>query len=110
MTDKIVVLCTCGNETEADALARSLVDARLAACVNILPRIRSVYRWNGAVESAEEWLLIIKTARGLFAAVQSTVGKLHSYEIPELLAIPLVDGAPNYLAWMESCLKGPEAA
>jgi periplasmic divalent cation tolerance protein len=110
MTDKIVILCTCDKESEAETLARTLVEARLAACVNLLPRVRSIYRWKGAVETAEEWLLVIKTSRSLFRDVQSAVEKAHSYEIPELLALPLVDGSADYLNWMSQSLKEPENA
>src|SRR5271165_3018732 len=73
MTDKIVVLNTCGSEAEAERLARLLVERRLAACVSIVPRLRSVYRWNGAVESAEEWLLLIKSSRPLFESLRAAL-------------------------------------
>jgi periplasmic divalent cation tolerance protein len=107
MTDKIVILCTCDKESEAETLARTLVEARLAACVNLLPRGRSIYRWQGAVESAEEWLLVIKTSRSLFKEVEAALAKIHSYEIPELLALSVVDGAGSYLNWMDQSLKEP---
>jgi periplasmic divalent cation tolerance protein len=104
MTDKILVLNTCSSEDEAERLARLLVDRRLAACVNIVPRIRSVYRWNGAVESAEEWLLLIKSSRPQFAQLRAAVEGAHSYQVPELLALPVVDGAAAYLEWMQANL------
>jgi len=104
MTDKIVILSTASSEEEAAKLAQLLVDQRLAACVNILPRMRSFYRWQGAVESADEWLLVIKTSRALFSAVGVLLEKQHSYEIPEAIAIPVVDGAPNYLEWLDQSL------
>jgi periplasmic divalent cation tolerance protein len=106
MTDKIVILCTCASEEEAERLARSLLDARLAACVNVLPRARSFYRWKGAVESAEESLMIIKTSRGLFEQARILLETAHSYELPEVLALPVVDGAETYLAWIDSNLQG----
>jgi len=110
MTDKIVILCTCASEAQADQLARTLVDERLAACVNVLPPIRSIYRWKDAVESAEEWLLLIKSSRQLFPQIRSTVERLHTYEVPELIAMSIVDGAPAYLAWLGGNLKeGSEA-
>ena len=108
MTDKIVVLNTCGSEADAERLARLLVDRRLAACVSIAPRVRSFYRWKGAVESSEEWLLLIKTSRGRFDALRTVLEAAHSYELPEVLALPIVDGSPNYLAWIESELSEQE--
>jgi periplasmic divalent cation tolerance protein len=104
MTDKIVVLNTCGSEAEAERLARLLVDLRLAACVSIAPRIRSFYRWNGAVESSEEWLLLIKSSRPLFEPLRAALEGAHSYQVPEVLALPVVDGAANYLNWLEANL------
>jgi len=104
MTDKIVVLSTCGSEEEAERLARQLVEQRLAACVSIAPRVRSVYRWQGAVESAEEWLLLIKSSRPLFEKLREAIGASHSYEVPELLALPVVEGAAPYLDWINSNL------
>jgi periplasmic divalent cation tolerance protein len=105
MTDKIVILSTCASEEEAERLGRLLVEAQLAGCVNVLPRARSYYRWKGAVESAEECLLLIKSSRPLFEEVRVALEKEHSYEIPELIAIPIVDGAENYMLWLDSCLK-----
>jgi len=105
MTDKIVVLNTCGSEAEAERLARLLVDQRLAACVSIAPRIRSFYRWKGAVESSEEWLLLIKSSRPLFDRLRLFLESAHSYEVPEVLALPVVDGATNYLDWLQANLQ-----
>jgi periplasmic divalent cation tolerance protein len=105
VTDKIVVLATCGSAEEADKVARSLVDARLAACVNIVPRIRSIYRWKGEVESGEEWLLIVKSRRSLFPLLREEIRKAHSYEVPETIALSVVDGSPDYLQWMEGELR-----
>ncbi len=101
MTDKIVVLNTCGTAEEAERLARHLVEQRLAACVSIAPRLRSFYRWKGEIESAEEWLLVIKSSRPLFDRLRLAIESSHSYEVPEVLAIPVVDGAANYLEWMD---------
>ena len=101
MTDKIVVLSTCGSEEEAVRIARALVEDQLAACVNIVPQIRSIYRWQGAVEDGTEWLLIIKTKRELFPAVSAKIRTVHSYEVPEAIALPIVDGLPDYLAWID---------
>ena len=105
MTDKIVVLSTCGTEEEAAKIARMLVEERLAACVNVLPRAQSYYRWKGQVESAEEWLLVIKSSRQLFAPLRAAIEKAHSYELPEVLALTVTDGAESYLAWLQSCLR-----
>ena len=100
MTDKVVVLVTCGSGKEAKRIAQALVEGRLAACVNISSPIRSVYRWRGEVCDESEVLLIIKTVRELFDAVRRTVEKLHSYQVPEIICLPIIDGAPNYLNWL----------
>jgi periplasmic divalent cation tolerance protein len=109
MTDKIVVLCTCASPEDGDRLARALVEARLAACVNIVPGIRSVYRWKGEIESAQECLLAIKSSRGQFDALRARIEELHPYDVPEVLALPVVDGSPNYLDWLSASL-GAESA
>jgi periplasmic divalent cation tolerance protein len=100
MTDKIVVLATCGSEKEARKIARELVETRLAACVNVVSGVRSTYRWKGAVEEAAEWLLLIKTTRSLFVPLQEAIRALHSYEVPEIVALPVVDGLETYLSWI----------
>ncbi|HSY58844.1 MAG TPA: divalent-cation tolerance protein CutA [Terriglobales bacterium] len=101
MTDKLVVLVTCRSAKEAERIARALVDARLAACGNILRTpIRSVYRWKNKVESAREVLLLLKTSRGRFTKLQAEIKRLHSYEVPEIIAIPVAAGLPGYLAWL----------
>jgi len=101
MTDKIVILSACDSEEQAARLARHLVELRLAACVNIVPGVRSFYRWKGALEDAVEWLLVIKSRRDLFSVISTELAKLHSYEVPEILAMPVVEGSENYLAWMD---------
>ena len=109
MTDKIVVLNTCGSEAEAERLARLLVEQRLAACVNVIPGIRSYYRWKGVMESADECLLVVKSSRELFSALSAVLEREHSYEVPELVALPVVEGATNYLNWLLANLRsGPE--
>jgi periplasmic divalent cation tolerance protein len=105
MTDKIVVYCTCANAEEAGRIAHLLVEERLAACVSIVPEVKSVYRWKGAVETASEWLLAIKSSRERFDALRAAIEKAHSYEVPEVVAVPVVDGSPNYLNWIEGSLK-----
>jgi len=105
MTDKIVVFSTCDSEEQAARIARHLVELRLAACVNILPGVRSIYRWKDEIEDGPEILLLIKSRRDLFAALRSELGKIHSYEVPELIALPIVDGSEAYLSWLDRELK-----
>lgn len=105
VTDKIVVLTTCSSREEADRIAYQLVDARLAACVNVLPGIGSIYRWQGAVEQAQEILLLIKSSRALFDSLRARIEQLHSYSTPEIVALPIVDGAEGYLNWMNAELQ-----
>src|SRR5271157_981777 len=105
MTDNIVVLSTCATQEEAEKLARLLLDERLAACVNVIPRTRSYYRWKGAIESADECLLLVKSSRELFSSIRAILEKEHSYEVPELLALPVVEGAANYLNWLLANLR-----
>ena len=105
MTDKIVVLSTCADGEEAERLARLLLDEHLAACVSVIPAVRSFYPWKGAIESATECLLLIKTSRELFAGLCEALGKAHSYEVPETLAVPIVAGSAAYLEWMEQHLR-----
>lgn len=101
MTDKIVVFSNCGSAEEAGKVARHLVDTRAAACVNIIPGVRSIYRWKGAVEDAPEWTLLIKTRRALLERVERELRKVHSYEVPEIIAAPIVDGLDSYLQWID---------
>lgn len=108
MTDKIVVLTTCDSLESATNLAHSLVENRVAACVNILPGARSVYHWKGKIEDAAEWLLVIKSRRDLFPALRAAVEKLHTYEVPELIALPVVEGSQPYLAWLDRELAAPQ--
>ncbi len=108
MTDKIVVLSTCATAEEAGRIARKLVEKRLAACVNVLAGAHSVFRWRGAIEETSEWLLIIKCRRDLFGELRAEIERLHSYEVPEVLALAVVDGSQAYLGWMEREL-GPNS-
>lgn len=101
MTDKRIVLSTAGSEQEAHKIAHILVKRRLAACVNILPRVQSIYRWKGKIESDQEWLLLIKTRADKFPAVRDAIGELHSYEVPECIALEIEDGSLPYLQWLE---------
>ena len=101
----VVVLVTCGTRREAGRIARGVVSERLAACANVLEApVRSVYRWKGKVEQAREFLLLIKTSQKHLAALQAQVKLLHSYDVPEFIALPIVAGSPEYLGWLGDCL------
>jgi periplasmic divalent cation tolerance protein len=100
MTDKRIVLCTCGSEGEAVKIARYLVEHQLAACANIVPHIQSIYRWQGKVESSHEWLLLIKTTAEKFDSVRDVIREQHSYDLPECAAIAIEDGSAEYLDWI----------
>jgi len=109
MTDKRIVLSTAGSEEEARKIASHLVEHQLAACVNIVPRIESIYRWQGKVESGREWLLLIKTTAEKFDHVRDAIRELHSYKLPECATIAIDDGSTEYLEWLgESVAAGPE--
>ncbi len=100
MTQARIVLTTAGSQDEAGKIAHALVERRLAACVNIIPQIESVYRWQGRVESATEWLLIVKIQSSAFAQVRDAIRELHSYELPECLLLEISDGSTDYLSWI----------
>lgn len=111
MTDKIVVLVTCGSAREAKRIARTLVESRLAACGNILEApVRSIYRWKGRVETAREFVLIVKTTSRRFAALKKAVKRLHSYDVPEIIALPIASGSSDYLAWIDECVSNKQKA
>jgi periplasmic divalent cation tolerance protein len=105
MTDKRVVLTTCGSLEEARKIAHAFIERRLAACVNIVPQIESVYRWQGKVEIATEWLLVIKTTAGMFARLRDALRELHSYETPECIEIGIEDGSAAYLEWIGESVR-----
>jgi periplasmic divalent cation tolerance protein len=96
----LVVLCTIDTDERANALARSLVERRLAACVQVVGPIRSTYRWRDAVESASEWLLLMKTTEARFPDLRDGVAAAHPYDVPEIVALPIESGLPEYLAWI----------
>jgi periplasmic divalent cation tolerance protein len=104
MTDFQIVLCTCVDREQAERIADRLIEQHLAACVNILPGVQSIYRWQGAVESAAEVLMLIKTDSAHSNEVQSTIAGLHSYEVPEFLILPVSGGSDAYLAWLKASL------
>lgn len=95
-----IVLTTAGSQEEARKIAHTLVERKLAACVNIVPQMESVYRWQGKVENATEWLLIIKTQAAVFARVCDAIKELHSYELPECVMIEIGEGGEKYLKWI----------
>jgi periplasmic divalent cation tolerance protein len=105
VTDKRIVLTTAGSEDEARKIARHLVEHRLAACVNLIPRVESVYRWQGKVESAAEWLLLIKTTSQKFSAVRDAIAALHSYEVPECVMLSIEDASAAYLRWLGEAVE-----
>jgi periplasmic divalent cation tolerance protein len=104
-TDAIVVFITASSNEEAGRLAEMLVNKRLAACVQILPQMESVYRWHGGVERQREALLIAKTLHSKFAELEKEVSALHSYETPEIVAVPLVAGSAAYLQWLSASVE-----
>jgi periplasmic divalent cation tolerance protein len=105
--DYCVVLVTVSSETEAKAIARALVEERLAACVNIIPGLTSIYRWEGNICEARELLLLLKTQGQKVTALRERIGHLHSYAVPEVIALPIAEGSARYLEWLDSCLTGP---
>ena len=106
--DCIQVTTLVGDRAAADALAALLIDERLAACVQVLGPVTSTYRWQGRREQAEEWMCVIKTTVERYAAVERTIGEHHRYELPEIIATPIVAGSPAYLAWVRTQV-GPAA-
>ena len=100
MNPILVVFCTCPDETVARQLATGLVEQRLAACVNVLPPIRSIYRWQGSVHDDSESLVMIKTARARYAALERWLHEHHPYDVPEVIAVPVESGLPAYLDWV----------
>ncbi|HKE32338.1 MAG TPA: divalent-cation tolerance protein CutA [Candidatus Angelobacter sp.] len=105
MTQARIVLTTTGSQEEAQKIARAVVERKLAACVNIVPRIESIYRWQDKVESATEWLLVIKTEAKAFERLRDSIKELHSYELPECVMVEVADGSKEYLGWIEDNVK-----
>jgi periplasmic divalent cation tolerance protein len=100
MNNARIVLTTAGSADEARKIAQELVERRLAACVNIIPQIESVYRWQGEIETASEWLLVIKTEAGVFERLRDAIHELHSYELPECLLLEVDAASQEYLDWI----------
>jgi len=101
MPDYIQVVTTTAERKDADRIALALVEERLAACVQVTGPIQSTYRWRGAIESAQEWQCWAKTRRDLYERVEQAIRRLHPYEVPEILAIPILAGSASYLAWLD---------
>lgn len=103
MTQVIVTFCTCPDLATADKIARHLVENHMAACVNILPGLTSVYTWQGKVETAQEHLLLIKSSAAAYRVIETAIRSQHPYELPEIIAIPVEKGLPEYINWIYSC-------
>jgi len=105
MTNKRLVLTTTESMIQARRIADALIEHKLAACVNIVPHVQSIYRWKGKAEEAEEWLLWIKTTSEAFERVRDLIRELHSYELPECLCLTVENGSPDYLRWIEESVE-----
>jgi len=108
MTDALVVLITAPKEEDAAAMANALVEGGLAACVNIIRQVRSIYRWQGKIEDDQEVLMIAKTRKECFADLVNKVKELHTYSVPEIIALPVMDGFEGYLGWLKEETGGKE--
>jgi len=105
MNSPVVVLITAGSQEEARRIADLLVSKKKAACVNIVPEADSLFRWKGKIESARESLLLVKTREALLPGIISLVKQIHSYEVPEIIALPIVSGSEDYLRWLDSATQ-----
>lgn len=101
MTGTVLVFCTCENQAEARRIARTIVDERLAACANMIGGVQSIYRWKGEVSEAEEVQVLIKTTTECYPALEKRIAELHSYDTPEIFAIPITAGSEKYLRWLQ---------
>ena len=104
-----IVFCTCPDEESAELVANHLVDERLAACVNLVPNMRSIYRWHDEVKSDSEVLMIIKTTAGAYPDLEQAIIDRHPYELPEVISVPITDGQTDYLAWIQACITQKES-
>lgn len=102
---EVVVLVTTSSEEEAARIGRAVVEAKLAACANILPHIRSIFWWEGKVSEEQECLMVLKSRTDLFEELAATIKKLHSYRVPEIIALPITRGSPDYLAWIREVTR-----
>jgi periplasmic divalent cation tolerance protein len=105
MTDKRIILSTAGTRAEAERLAEALVERRLAACVNVVGPVASIYRWQGAVERADEFLLLIKSTAAQFPAIAAAIKELHSYQLPECIELVVSAGSDAYLEWIAASVQ-----
>ncbi len=110
MSEAIAVFITAGSEEEAARIAGALVGESLAGCVNIIRGIRSIYSWQGRIEDETESLLVVKTRRDLFEDICRRVRQLHSYQVPEVIALPVTAGLPEYISWLEDVTRGGQKA
>jgi periplasmic divalent cation tolerance protein len=108
VTDKVLVMVTAGKAGEAKKIAQHLVESKLAACVNITQPVQSIYRWQGKLVEDKEFVLLVKTSRELFPAVEAEISKLHTYTTPEIICLPIIDGARSYLNWLADSLKAAQ--
>jgi periplasmic divalent cation tolerance protein len=106
LSERLLAFSTVASAEDADRIARELVERRLAACVNVVPGLVSTYRWKGKLEKDAEQLLIIKTRRDRFPALREALAAIHPYEVPELIAVPIEDGSPAYLEWLDAAVEG----
>jgi periplasmic divalent cation tolerance protein len=105
-TELKLVLTTCGSRDVADRLAGTLVERRLAACVNVLPGVGSIYRWQGQIERDDEILVLIKTAQHRLPAIEESIRQISGYELPEIVAVDIAGGGADYLAWLADAVGG----
>lgn len=107
MSDYIQLYTTAPSRDEAERIARMLVERRLAACVQVLGPITSTYRWQGAIETSQEWLCLAKSRSGLFDAMEKAIRQIHPYQVPEILVVPILAGTADYLAWLGEQTEPP---
>jgi periplasmic divalent cation tolerance protein len=106
MSEYIQVVTTTERREDADRIARMLVDERLAACVQVVGPISSTYRWQGTIETAQEWQCWVKSRRDLYGQIEQAIRRIHPYEVPEILAVPVLEGSASYLAWLDGEVRG----
>jgi len=104
-TPYMLVLCSCPDQEIATTIAENIVAQHLAACINIIPGMKSIYHWQGNVESAEESLMLIKTHQQKLSSLQNTITTMHPYEVPEIIALDISDGLPKYLEWITTSMR-----
>ena len=107
MSDEVLILVTVSSEKEGRTIAEHLVENKLAACVNISQRVESIYRWEGKITSDQEYQLFIKSTRQLFPELKLAISKLHTYQNPEIICLPIIEGSQNYLRWVSESVKQP---